>query len=135
MKPTHQLRWVAGIGFATLFTLFMIPALLPHGPISWFANNPRYTLWRLGLYPYNDRIVYQGLIGDVWADDLVRGKTVTELRERFHDIRDISQFDSVSVAKVAEYTNSTCTFLKWGDHDLFIEITNGCGDSLHLWKG
>jgi hypothetical protein len=135
MKISRKFRWLAGIIFALLFLCFIVPALLPHGPISWYANNPRYTLWRLGLYPYNDRVIYQGLVGDVWADDVVRGKTLPELRVAFHNIHEISEFDSYALAKVSSVTNSTCTFVKWGDHDFFIEIKNGRASSIHLWKG
>jgi hypothetical protein len=118
-----------------LFLLFIVPSLLPRGPISWYANNPKYTLWRLGLYRYDDRVIYQGLVGDVWADDVVRGKTLSELRATFHDIHEISDFDNYALGKVSSLTNSTCTFVKWGDHDFFIEITNGRAISINLWKG
>ena len=87
------------------------------------------------MYPYNDRVVYQGLVGDIWSDDVVRGKTLSDLRTTFHDIREISEFDGYALAKVSSLTNSTCTFVKWGDHDLFIEITNGRATSINLWKG
>jgi hypothetical protein len=87
------------------------------------------------LYPYNDRVVYQGLVGDIWSDDVVRGKTLSDLRTTFHDIREISEFDGYALAKVSSLTNSTRTFVKWGDHDLFIEITNGRATSINLWKG
>ena len=87
------------------------------------------------MYPYNQRIVWEGLNGDLWRDDVVRGKTVPELRQMFHDIRDISKFDVYSLAKVSSETNSTCTFVKWGDTDWFIEVTNGKASSINLWKG
>lgn len=135
MKLWRAFRWVVGIGFVLLFLLIIVPSLLPRGPVSWYANNPRYALWRLGLYPYNDRVVYRGLVGDVWGDDVVRGKTLPELRATFHNIREISEFDSYALAKVSSFTNSRCTFVKWGDHDFFIEITNGRASAIHLWKG
>ena len=89
----------------------------------------------MGLYHYDNLVIYHGLIGDAWADDVVRGKTLSDLRATFHDIHEISDFDYYSLAKVSSLTNATCTFVKWGDHDLFIEITNGRAISINIWKG
>ncbi len=114
--------------------LLIAIGLFPNG-LGWYVDHPKYSLWRLGLRPFSDRVVYQGLIGDVWTDEVVRGKTVPELRTTFHDIREISEFDGVSLAKVAPLTNATCTFVKWGGHDFFIEIANGRASTFHLWKG
>ena len=134
MKLSHKLKWFAGIVLGLLCLLLIATELFPNG-LGWYVDHPQYALWRLGLRPFDDRVVYQGLIGDSWADKVVRGKTVPELRATFHDIREISEFDRVSLAKVAPFTNATCTFVKWGEHDFFIEITNGRARTFNLWKG
>lgn len=117
-----------------LFLLFIVPSLLPKG-LRWYALNPRYALWTHGWYHYDRRIVYSGLNGDIWRDDVVRGKTLPELQRMFGQLHGISEFDSYALAKVSYLTNSTCTFIKWADTDWFIEITNGKASSINLWKG
>jgi hypothetical protein len=134
MKSSRIFRWLVGICFAVLFVLFIVPSLLPKGP-RWYALNPRYALWTHGWYHYDRRIVYFGLNGDIWRDDVVRGKTLPELQTMFVQLHEISEFDSYALAKVSSLTNSTCTFVKWADTDWFIEITNGKASSINLWKG
>jgi len=125
---------LAVIFFVAFLLIFIGPELLPKG-LRWYYLNPRYTLWIHGHYHYDEHIVWEGLNGDMWRDGVVRGKTLPELRTMFTDIRDIPQFKDYDLAKVTSLTNSNCTFVKWGDTDWFIEITNGVAKSISLWKG
>jgi hypothetical protein len=137
MKISHERKtWLSLVTtfLVVVLLIFISPELLPRG-LRWYYLNPRYTLWIHGHYHYNKRIVWEGLNGDMWRDDVVRGKTVPELRTMFTDIREISQFKNYDLTKVTSLTNSTCTFVKWGDTDWFIEITNVVGNSISLWKG
>jgi hypothetical protein len=134
LRTSKRWRWLAGAFLAGLFLFFVFPLLLPKGQ-RWYVLNPRYALWRYGWYSYDHRIVYQGLNGDIWRDEVVRGKTVSELRAMFSEIHDISEFDSYALGKVSSLTNSTRTFVKWADTDWFIELINGRATAIHLWKG
>jgi hypothetical protein len=128
------LRWLAGVCLAAFFLYFVFPWLLPKGQ-RWYFFNPRYALWRYGWHSYDKEIVYTGLNGDIWRDEVVRGKTIPELRAMFTDLRSISEFDFYDLAKVSSYTNATRTFVRWADTSWFIEITNGRATAIHLWKG
>lgn len=138
MKTTHTkrrwLRWFAGACFVAFFLYFVFPWLLPKGP-RWYVLNPSYALWRYGWCGYEKETVSTGLSGDMWRDDVVRGRTLPELRVMFIDVRGISEFDVYDLAKVSAYTNATRTFVKWADTSWFIEITNGRATAIHLWKG
>jgi len=138
MKKSRLILLVSGTFFLGMVVgaicMFLSQALLPKG-IQWYVMNPRYVLWMHGEYHYDRQIVYFGLNGDMWRDDVVRGKTLPELRTMFHDIHEISDFDSYALAKVSPQTNSTCTFVRWADTDWFIEITNGRASTINLWKG
>jgi hypothetical protein len=123
-----------GICVAVAMGLIFSQTLLPKG-VQWYIQNPRYVLWMHGRYHYDRQIVYFGLNGDIWRDDVVYGKTFPELQTMFGQIHEICDFDSYSLAKVSPLTNSTCTFVKWADTDWFIEITNGRASSINLWKG
>ena len=130
-KKRRWLLWLVGVCFAACFVL---PWLLPKGT-RWYVLNPSYALWRYGWRDYDKETVYTGLNGDIWRDEVVRGRTLSELRAMFTDIRDISEFDVDDLAKVSAYTNATRTFVKWADTSWFIEITNGRATAIHLWKG
>jgi len=97
--------------------------------------HPSYALWRYGRHSYDRHLVYEGLNGDIWRDEVVRAKTLPQLRVMFVDIREISEFNSYDLSKVSSLTNSTRTFVKWADTDWFIELTNGRATAVHLWKG
>lgn len=133
-RTTKLWRWLLSICLAVMFVCFVVPSLLPEGP-RWYALNPRYALWKFGWHAYDQRIVYKGLNGDIWRDEVVRGKSLVELRAMFMDIREIPQFDTYSLTKVSALTNSTRTFVKWGETDWFIELNGGRATSIHLWKG
>jgi hypothetical protein len=45
-------------------------------------KGPRYTLWKLGLWPFDPEVVY-GAMGHTNADDLVVGKTLEQVAARF----------------------------------------------------
>jgi hypothetical protein len=134
MKNSRTKWWLVGICLTGLFIFFVLPSLLPKGQ-RWYFLNPKYALWRYGFYHYDKRIIYDGLNGDIWRDDVVRGRTLPELRTMFHNIHEISEFDKYDLAGVSSYTNSSRTFVKWDDTSWFIEITNGKANAIHLWKG
>jgi hypothetical protein len=135
IRPRRRwLRWFAGVCLAACFLSVVFPYLLPKGP-RWYVLNPTYALWRYGWHSYDKKAVYEGLNGDIWRNDVVRGKTLPELRAMFSDLRGISELDVYDLAKVSVHTNATRTFVKWADTSWFIEITNGSATAIHLWKG
>ena len=137
MKPGRTARrWqlLVGICLAALFICFVFPWLIPKGQ-RWYVLHPSYALWRYGWHPYDRHLVYEGLNGDIWRDEVVRAKTLPQLRVLFVEIREVSEFNSYDLAKVSSLTNSARTFVKWADTDWFIELTNGRATGIHLWKG
>jgi hypothetical protein len=123
-----------GISIAGLLVCIIVPSLLSKR-FRWCALNPQYSLWKYSGYGYSKRLVYEGLNGDIFRDEVVSGKTLPELRTMFIDIRELSEFDPSALAKVSSLTNSTRSFIKWGETDWFIELKNGRATSISLWKG
>lgn len=46
-------------------------------------KNIKYVLWKNGLYPLNPNVATHTMIGDAGHDELVLGKTKTQLRKKF----------------------------------------------------
>lgn len=133
-RTTNRWQKLIGICFAGCILCFVSLWLLPNG-VRWYVMHPKYALWRYGWISCDKHTVYGGLNGDIWRDEVVRGKTLANLRIMFPTIHEISEFNDYDLYKVSSLTNSARTFVKWGDTDWFIELTHGKASSIHLWKG
>lgn len=133
-RKRNRRRWWVAFFLTLLIVCFTFPWLLPKGQ-RWYVLNPRYALWRYGWHSYDQQIVYEGLKGDIWRDNVVRGRTLPELHAMFTDLRSVAEFDPSDLAKVSSRTNATRTFVRWADTYWFIELTHGKATAIYLWKG
>jgi hypothetical protein len=97
-RQSKRWEWLLGICVVVPFACFVLLWLLPKGP-RWYVLHPSYALWRYGWHSYNPRTVYEGLSGDIWRQEAVRGKTLPELREMFDQIHEISEFNPYDLSR------------------------------------
>lgn len=120
------MRWrrratVLAIGAAVLFGLWWAAAAAPDDP-----KGPRYTLWKLGLWPFDADVVY-GAMGHTDADHLVVGKTLGQVAERFDRLHTREE------RPTALYPDRDIRWL--GDSLFLVFVERGRVVELHNMKG
>jgi hypothetical protein len=81
MKLTRQILRSLLASTAVVMLAFVIWYLAY--PSSRDPKNPRYVLWKTGIYPMDPRLAAETMVGDPQRDELVLGKSKEELQSKF----------------------------------------------------